>query len=1249
MLDEGLADHRRAKSRRALLENAAAEDKGSSELGTLTRCLALADVPRILLRDADAETDPGPLVQPGSPEMKAIGAGTGRLQLLGEIARGGMGAVLKGRDLDLCRDLAVKVLLESHCGKPELVRRFVEEAQIGGQLQHPGIVPIYELGTFVDRRPYFAMKLVKGRTLSCLFDERTGPGHDLPRFLSIFEAVCQTVGYAHARGVIHRDLKPSNIMVGSFGEVQVMDWGLAKVLPQGGAADDASAGRAPERDTKIATARLEAGGDASLAGSVMGTPAYMAPEQARGEVDRLDERCDVFALGSILCEALTGAPAFTGRSSGELQRKASRGDLSEALDRLDRCGADPELVALARDCLAPELEDRPRHAGLVTARISAYQISVRERLRQAEIARAEEQARMQEATKRIVLERQRRHLTAALATLAVSVALAGAGGWAFLVKVRAARRAAAAQVVARALEQANLLRGQAQAAHAADPSLWTEAIAAAREARSMLAATLLDPVLRDRVEGLIDDLQREQDLVARRASDLARDRNFLARLEAIRLERGEYGDPSQKGAAKRADADYAAAFAAYGVELEQLEPAPAGRILSKHSQALDLAFFLDDWALLRMDSGSASRSQRIFAVASEIDPDPWRAELRRQAEKRAARALRTLAADEKALASRPARSLFLLGRLLWGSHFPTEDDLNLAERVIKLAWRRQPDDFWICYELGVICRNQTDALRFSTAAVSLRPKDAWARATLAQAYLPFEGIGPRLAWSHSSPNSSVIYAWEHTRRRRILRAPPSHAQETLVAGPEWTVESRALDEHSLEQSEREYREAIQLKPGDGDLHWELAELLVRREGRLDAALQEYRQASRLRPEEATIHLSAACALALKGKRELAVAEAQEAIRLDPKDECPHILLASIHQTLGRTSQAVQEFTRAFLIRGGDQLLAEFLHATGTPAQEFAAYREAVRANPAGASLRADFARELLRHGKVEEAVAEYRAEVELLRAAAQTGENDPSRQRELTSACDRLSGMLVRIGALEEALPLAREAALLQPRVAYYLDSLAQLHLERGELKEALTITHQANRLQDKPGPQPDARRRQIERLSALDAQLEAILSGNALPPGAQDRLDLAELCRVKRRFADALRCYCEAFQAEPALADDLKSLHRLHAAIAAAQAGTSPIPVGAEPAAEANRAGWRARSLEWLSAEAKSCARLIASGQSSDQVLARTGLELMLHHRDLACVRDESRLNALLESERNAWRSLWAGVAALHAPTEKF
>ena len=373
-----------------------------SESGTHPSVLSalansLGDVPRVLLRD----TEPvglTPLVHPSSPEMPDDAPARPRYQFLGEVARGGMGAVLKGRDTDLGRDLAVKVLLEKHRDNPGLIRRFIEEAQIGGQLQHPGIVPVYELGCFEDHRPFFTMKLVKGHTLAALLEARRDPAQDRPRFLSIFEAVCQTMAYAHARGVIHRDLKPHNVMVGSFGEVQVMDWGLAKVLRTATVIDEET----PEhqRETVVETARSTSETYASHAGSVLGTPGYMPPEQALGELGAVDERADVFALGAILCEILTGHPPYSGRTSAEIHRKAIAGDLSWALNRLETCGAGAGLLDLTRVCLARRAHDRPRDAGEVARAMTAYLAGVQERLRTAELARVEAQARTEEERKR---------------------------------------------------------------------------------------------------------------------------------------------------------------------------------------------------------------------------------------------------------------------------------------------------------------------------------------------------------------------------------------------------------------------------------------------------------------------------------------------------------------------------------------------------------------------------------------------------------------------------------------------------------------------------------------------------------------------------------------------------------------------------------------------------------------------------------------------------------------------------------
>ena len=360
------------------------------------------DIPRVVLRD---EASKDPIVRPKSPEIPKHDSDS-RYQLHGEIARGGMGAILKGRDTDLGRDLAIKVLLDAHKDKPEVIQRFVEEAQIGGQLQHPGIAPIYELGQFADKRPFFAMKLVKGETLSKLLANRESAADERGKFIGIFEQICQTMAYAHSRGVIHRDLKPANVMVGAFGEVQVMDWGLAKVLAAGGIADEK---KSLEKQTEVSIIRTlrSVGSDSPLSlgsvtqmGSVMGTPAYMSPEQALGEIDRLDERTDVFGLGSILCEILTGKPPYVAASGEQVFRLASRGKIEDCYVRLDASEVDAELIEIVHNALALEPNDRLRDAGELSKRISSYIESVDNRLKQAELDRQQAVTRSEEAYKR---------------------------------------------------------------------------------------------------------------------------------------------------------------------------------------------------------------------------------------------------------------------------------------------------------------------------------------------------------------------------------------------------------------------------------------------------------------------------------------------------------------------------------------------------------------------------------------------------------------------------------------------------------------------------------------------------------------------------------------------------------------------------------------------------------------------------------------------------------------------------------
>ncbi|HEV3235376.1 MAG TPA: serine/threonine-protein kinase, partial [Gemmataceae bacterium] len=364
-------------------------------------------------------------INEGQASSRQLPPYIGRFRVEHEIGSGGMGAVFRVCDPVLNRPLAVKVLLEKHKHNAHLQSRFQEEAQILGQLQHPGVPPLYDVGQLENGLPFLAMKLVKGRTLAALLADRISPAEDLPRFLAIFETVCQTIAFVHARNVIHRDLKPSNIMVGEFGEVQVMDWGLAKVLRR---LEDESAERPASGDLfeqfgAIATIRTEEHGQSTQVGSVVGTFAYMAPEQARGEIDRLDERCDVFSLGALLSLILTAKPPYTAKNQEELARQSFEGDLTEALLRLEKCGADAELVTLAKACLAVRLEERPSNAAAVSERVAAYRRAVEARLRQAEVERAAAFAKRIEA-------RKRRRLIVALAFIVgLFLLVAGAVAW----------------------------------------------------------------------------------------------------------------------------------------------------------------------------------------------------------------------------------------------------------------------------------------------------------------------------------------------------------------------------------------------------------------------------------------------------------------------------------------------------------------------------------------------------------------------------------------------------------------------------------------------------------------------------------------------------------------------------------------------------------------------------------------------------------------------------------------------------
>jgi serine/threonine protein kinase len=302
------------------------------------------------------------------------GKGKQRYVIEGEIARGGMGAVLRAVDCDIRREVAVKFLLDK--SDPTKKLRFIEEAQITGQLEHPNIVPIHDLGADNQGGLYFTMKMVQGRSLAQIVEglrqhpktaEKEWP---LSRLLTIFVNVCNALAYAHSHNVIHRDLKPANIMIGDFGEVYVMDWGLAKVrrpddplwakaateAPSGAAAS--GSGTAPQ--TKVATSR-DVDADLTQDGAILGTPVYMPPEQALGEIAQIDQRSDIYSLGAILYELLTLQPPVE-KEGGYLAilARVAEGAIQRPEQRVpERAGRIPrELSAVTMKALARRKEDR---------------------------------------------------------------------------------------------------------------------------------------------------------------------------------------------------------------------------------------------------------------------------------------------------------------------------------------------------------------------------------------------------------------------------------------------------------------------------------------------------------------------------------------------------------------------------------------------------------------------------------------------------------------------------------------------------------------------------------------------------------------------------------------------------------------------------------------------------------------------------------------------------------------------------
>ncbi|MBX3460740.1 MAG: protein kinase [Planctomycetes bacterium] len=363
-------------------------------VATTGRDLAGSDVKPASRPDADTESPTqGPrknttLRITTGRFMENFGIQSDRYEVKKEHARGGMGRVLLARDKAVGRDVALKELLPGMAGSSipasvpagvsesgGIIERFLREARITGQLEHPNIVPVYEIGQYPDGQYYYTMRFIRGRTLADKLreirkDESLDKEQKLAariKLLDQFIDVCHAIAYAHSKGVIHRDIKPENIMLGDYGETLVLDWGLARLKGH----EDKAMKALQKGSLALSKSLLDSDSQAlTLDGSIVGTPAYMAPEQARGELEHVDEKSDVYALGAVLYQILTGHPPFEGPMAALIVQQVLAGPPVRVRTREPK--VPPELEALTERAMARDKAQRLGSALELAGEVKAF-------------------------------------------------------------------------------------------------------------------------------------------------------------------------------------------------------------------------------------------------------------------------------------------------------------------------------------------------------------------------------------------------------------------------------------------------------------------------------------------------------------------------------------------------------------------------------------------------------------------------------------------------------------------------------------------------------------------------------------------------------------------------------------------------------------------------------------------------------------------------------------------------------------
>jgi tetratricopeptide (TPR) repeat protein len=979
-----------------------------------------------------------------------------------------------------------------------------------------------------------------------------------------------------------------------------MDWGLAKVLHR--TAPAAAEGPATEAEM-VSTLRTAAGEPGSQAGAVLGTPAYMAPEQARGQVDRLDERSDVFGLGAILCEVLTGQPPYVARDSWQVRLQAARGDLADAHRRLQASGAQPELVGLTRRCLAADPAERPPDAGAVAREVSGYLASVAERLRAAEVAAARAAARAEQ-------ERKARRLTLALAVAVLGLVVLGGGGWWWWQQQqdrRQARAQAAHRHVAEALHQAAAFRQQAR---------WADARAVLQQ-----AADRLD-------EDAADELRER---LAQARADLA----LAAKLDGIRLGRAALVEGKLVPSA--AAANYARALSAQGLNVLGGDPEEVVAQIQGSAIRAHLVAALDDWALVEP---KRRKLRRLLAVARRADPGRLKDQLRDlkvwDDRKRLLRLARAAQGDRLS----PALSATLVGLLAKVK----EDPLTLLHR----AREQHPGDFWLNFTLAnaLSVRGQRErALGYYRVALVLRPESTivvnnlgtalYEQGQLTEAVKAYRraiALDPKFPLAHTNLGNAF------SRQGKLPKAVKEH-RRAIALDPDLALAHNNLGVALHEQGKqteavKAFRRALALDPELAAAHNGLGNALAK-QGRLTEAVKELRRAIALDSKDPKAYYNLGLARKAQGRLAAAVQAYRSALALDPNLVHAHNGLGNALKAQGQLSEAAREYRRTLAL-DPKLAVAHFnlglvLDKLGQLPAAVKEWRLAVALDPKHALAHYSLGNALARQDQLPAAVKEWRRALAL----------DPR----YAPAYASLGLALYKQGQLTEAVKELRRATALDPKDAAAHVTLGVALLQLGRFTEARRALRRCLRLlraDDPLRPLVSQQLLQCRQLVALDRKLTAVLKGEGKPEGPAEQLSLALLCqRYKQRYAAAAGFYAAAFTAQPEFAADLRSGYRSQAACCAVLAAVGQGK-GAGQLSAREKAQWREQALSWLGADLELWAKQVQSAKPPDRQAAQQALTNWQQGPDLAGVREPAALAKLPKAERQEWIKVWAEVDAL-------